>query len=237
MPHSPPGRELAFRWDAQETGGWVILLGLYWINKGKNVRGHVGKRWFSFRICIAFIYCVYTCTMTSMWQSENSLQESFLSCHHVGSRGWTRVIRLGGRRLYQPETSHWAPALDSCFLLRLKYSDNLWAKRLILAHNSMLYPITVGQSQHQELSTVNSREKQTQAHVLACAQLSFPTLTPWRTSCLGNGVAHSGLGLSTSMNLIKTIPYRHTHRPTEHRQSLIETFLRWFSSVSSWHLR
>lgn len=41
--------------------------------------------------------------------------------------------------------------------------------------------------------------------LLACAQ-SISPLIPLRTPCLGNGSTRSGLGLPTSMNLVKITP-------------------------------
>lgn len=34
------------------------------------------------------------------WLSEDNLEESVLSLHHVGPRDYTQIIRLGGKCLY-----------------------------------------------------------------------------------------------------------------------------------------
>lgn len=42
----------------------------------------------------------------------------------------------------------------------------------------------------------------------SCTQLGFSTLAQFRRQCLGGGAAHGGLGLLTSINLI-----RQSHMP------------------------
>lgn len=49
-----------------------------------------------------------------------------------------------------------------------------------------------------------------------------PLLRQYRSPCLWNGAAHSGMSLPTSINLIKATPDRHAHKPTHCRQFLTE---------------
>lgn len=58
------------------------------------------------------------------------------------------------------------------------------------------------------------RSEKKEHSVLACLMGSH------RTPCLVNGNTNRGLALPTS---IKTIPHRHTHRPTQCRQPLTES--------------
>lgn len=50
---------------------------------------------------------------TNMLRSENNLQESALSFHHIGPRGWILVVKLNGK--------YWAilPAHQADFLYSL----------------------------------------------------------------------------------------------------------------------
>lgn len=48
---------------------------------------------------------------------------------------------------------------------------------------------------------------------IARAQLHLSTLIQFRTTCLENDAAHRGLGLPTTVGLVKTMPHRHAGRP------------------------
>lgn len=67
-------------------------------------------------------------------------------------------------------------------------------------------------------------------NLLACL-CSAPFLNSYtvQNPCLGSGAAPSGLDLPTSLNLTKTIPYRHAHMLTQCRQFLTETLPRWLT--------
>jgi hypothetical protein len=64
------------------------------------------------------------------------------------------------------------------------------------------------------------------SHLPAYAELAFPLFnssepSPWQgAACIKT---HPPVGLSTSVNFIKTILCRPAHKPTQYRQSLIET--------------
>lgn len=67
------------------------------------------------RVCTVCVHCVYVCTVCAcapcvrehlcclsgkyMWRSEDSLQKSVCSFHHVGLGNYTQVLRLGSKRL------------------------------------------------------------------------------------------------------------------------------------------
>lgn len=53
------------------------------------------------------------------------------------------------------------------------------------------------------------------AGYLACTQINFSTLRQFSDPYVGNGSAHCGIGLHTSVNVITTTFYRHAHRPTQ----------------------
>lgn len=98
-----------------------------------------------------------------------------------------------------------------------------------MVYTSSLQCIIVGKV---EAGTLNSEAHHTTAksgelnkcmHVslLSGAQLAFPTLRQFRTAPstyqplgLRSGATHSGLGLPTLINVIKTIPQRYAHRQT-----------------------
>lgn len=85
-------------------------------------------------------------------------------------------------------------------------------------HNSRLQPVAE-KSMWQEdarsshiAATVKSSEKWINACSLAClCSVRFLTLVQFRTPCLENGDAHSGL--PTLVNKIKTVPNRQAHGP------------------------
>lgn len=89
-------------------------------------------------------------------------------------------------------------------------------------HSSLQFKVMVhlwggqGGKVSQVTATVKSRER----CLITVLNLIY-LLMQSRTSCLGNAAAHSGLGLPTFMNLIKTIPYRCMHRTTQCRQPVI----------------
>lgn len=82
------------------------------------------------------------------------------------------------------------------------------------AYNSALHSVIV-RKPRQKLQTashitpaVKSRGKSLHTGSLACLLVvrSISPFTQFRASCLGNGAAHSGLNLPTSMNFTETIP-------------------------------
>lgn len=105
----------------------------------------------------------------------------------------------------------------------------------IPGYNPLLWGSQDRNSKHHAHHTmVKSRENTyiMYTHLFSCALIHFLTLVQFRTPCLGNGAAHTGLGLPTS--LIQTVPHTHPHRPTLSTQILTETLPRWFQAVSSW---
>lgn len=94
---------------------------------------------------------------------------------------------------------------------------------------SLQFPVTVHHWGNQ------GREKWVQTVLLACLldillALSSISLLQYRTSCLGTGAAHSGLGLLISVNLRQFPIHMPIHRPTQWRQACLEwdSLSRWF---------
>lgn len=130
--------------------------------------------------------------------------------------------------------------LMPCSGLRVPYSSfisttvikskAMWRRRRFISACSFNFqPITVG-SQGRD-STQSQEQGETQACSLAFTQLDFSILRQFRTSCLGNDGARSGLDLPTSICLINTIFHRHAQRPTQCRQFLNENSLPGDSSM------
>lgn len=45
---------------------------------------------------VSYLNCLNICPIAFTWRSQDNLQESPLSFHHVNPRDWTGVTRLGG---------------------------------------------------------------------------------------------------------------------------------------------
>lgn len=101
--------------------------------------------------------------------------------------------------------------------------SNLVEKGFISARDSMLQFIISGKPQRQEFETaghimviVHSGGRCTHACLLSCAQFRSSTHTVQDPSSLGNGSNHSGLDLSTSVNL------RQSHRDVSMCQANVD---------------
>lgn len=81
--------------------------------------------------------------------------------------------------------------------------------------------VEAGVSKGGDTSTVRA-EGVNVAGLTHAGQLSFSIHTA-QDPCLENGATHGGLGLPTSVNLVKTSPYRHACSLNQCRQSLSET--------------
>lgn len=79
---------------------------------------------------------------------------------------------------------------------------------------------------HIIISTVKSRVRIHVCMLTCLSSVWFVFFYTVQDSGLGNCATHSGLGLFTSNNLIKTIPHRHGYLPTQCGGYIIETFPR-----------
>lgn len=123
-------------------------------------------------------------------------------------------------------TSVLIPFLFLWLITKLDKKSNYGRGSLTSSQFQIIQFIVTGKSEWQKLNaaglktpTVKSRENWVYLCSFACfLQCHISTLIQVRTSCIGNGTAHSGLCLPTSIYFIKTILQRHAHRPTLHRQ-------------------
>lgn len=108
-----------------------------------------------------------------------------------------------------------------------KYPDKkqLRGNRFVLAHGSRLYPIIWGKSQWQHIQSQEQRESN--AYMLI-TQLIFSTLLHSREWCLGIRAFPHGLALVIKITPPHTHTHRYAHLPTLSRQSLTESFPKWF---------
>lgn len=108
-------------------------------------------------------------------------------------------------------------------------------RQLVSPHSSRVPPVTAGTLRWQELETVryiiSSQEhgERAQASPLFVNSSVSQLLIQFRTSCLGNDASHSGL--SRHYQSLRTVFHRHTHRPTQCGQSLIETLFLCYSRL------
>lgn len=70
-------------------------------------------------------------------------------------------------------------------------------------------------------SKIKSKEMHSNVCLLNCALLNFSTIIQFKTTCLWNATAHSGMSLPTSIN--SAIPYRHIQRPIWFRKLLFQS--------------
>lgn len=121
-----------------------------------------------------------------------------------------------------------------CSSFTLVYCDKitltqkqLRGERIPPVYNSMLEWVLEWKTQWQELeSDSHLTPRQASAEVTACTfpctKLDFSTLIQFQIRCRGSDASHTGLGLSMSMNLIKTI-IRDMPRLTQNKHILIKT--------------
>lgn len=110
--------------------------------------------------------------------------------------------------------------------------SNLGKEGFASVYSSRLQPIVVGTQGRNLKWLITATVDSTEQCMHACLPIHLPVLgsvSPLLHSsgpCLGKGVAHCKPSLPISINLIKAIPHRYTHRPTQCRQSLIENLPR-----------
>lgn len=94
---------------------------------------------------------------------------------------------------------------------------------IILGYHSFLWGSQGRNSKQLIMSHPQSRAERNECEHSACLFSSISPFIKFMTHCLGNGSAHSGLGLPTSIKLIKTVPHRHASWSSQCRQSFLET--------------
>lgn len=82
-------------------------------------------------------------------------------------------------------------------------------------------PGHIAETQCQELKNVCDTLSRERNKYVQIPLPAFSPFTQFMTPCLGSGAALSGLGVLTSMN--NAILHSYVHRPTQCKQSLIET--------------
>lgn len=94
---------------------------------------------------------------------------------------------------------------------------------IILGYHSSLWGSQGRNSKQLIISHPQSRAEKSEYEHSACLFSFISPFIKFRTHCVGNRAAHSGLGLPTTIKLIKTVHHRHASWSSQCRQFLLET--------------